>query len=195
MKKILTKEEKIKRENRKQIIVGIVLILLMILSTVGYALTSKNEEEIKKINYNGIKFKKNGDYWIFNSNGYDFISTYSPIEVENIDTSNIKLYFSEYVNNPLYFVTDYNQPDQEISRNFDRVVLRIRNACINSSNCTEDLPIKSCSEDNIIIFREPIGNESERIYQEKKCVFVVSKRENQIMYSDALLFKILGIKN
>ena len=62
-----------------------------------------------------------------------------------------------------------------------------------SEDCDKDLPIKNCSEDNVIVIKEP-EKENENIHQEEKCVYITASFENQTKYADAFLFKILGIE-
>lgn len=195
MRKIITKEEQAKKTKRNQLLVGIVLIVLMVLSTAGYALTNYEKTgTVKEVDYNGIRFIKESDYWVFNLNGYEFQTKYNPEEVKNISVSS-KTVIDNYKNKPLYFVTETTQPDFEIYRNLNgRFILRSQNACLSDKDCIGDFPIKSCSEDNIIIIKEPSENQTERIYQNGNCVFITASYANQAMYSDAFLFKILGIK-
>jgi hypothetical protein len=198
LSKIITKEEKLRKISRNQLIVGIILIGILVFSTIGYALNfeNSNESSEKLIDFNGIKFNKNQDYWTFNSQGLDFITKYNPKEIENI-TFNSFISISDYRNKPYYYVidNDNNIALSEILRNIDkRITLRSQRACLNESNCSLDLPIKSCKNDNIIIIREPINNETEKIYQQDKCTFIISKPENQTKFSDAYLFRILNIK-
>jgi len=191
IKKILSKQEETKKRTRNQLIVGTILIGLMLFSTIGYALNSdKTGSTIKKTTYNGIDFLRDGEYWQFSYNGQDFVTRYSPEEVKYIKVP-INLKLNDYSGKPLYFVSD-TQLDLEIARNLNTNVLRVQNACIEEKKCKEGLPLKDCSLDNIIIFEET-QNETGSIYQNQKCVFITANYLNQTQYSDAFLFKILGI--
>lgn len=192
MKKIITKGEQDKITYRNQIIIGLVLILLMVFSTLGYALTGRGDNEgIKKISYKGIDFiQEDSEYWSFNMQDYGFMTRYNPTETENIfffDYLNLQ----DYSNKPLYFVGT-GEPVYEISRNLNPFVLRMQEACLNEENCSENLPLKNCS-DNVIVIREPLKNENNKIYQENNCVFIIAELENQTMYSDVFLFRVLGL--
>jgi hypothetical protein len=57
MKRLVSKSERERRAKRNQIIVGIVLVFLMVLSVLGFALQGNagNQEE-DKIVYNGLEF-------------------------------------------------------------------------------------------------------------------------------------------
>jgi hypothetical protein len=191
MRKIITKEERERRNKRNYLIFGIILILILIISGFGYAFNSREEEDIKKVRYNGIEFIKDASgYWRFNINGNSFITQYNPEETKDINLLSFSS-IDNYANKPLYFVGDYNEPNFEIARNLNAFVLKSQGACLDE-NCTKDLPIKECSADNIIVINEPT-DESEGITQRENCIYIVSNIQNQTRYADAFLFKILGI--
>ncbi|MBS3075651.1 hypothetical protein J4429_04295 [Candidatus Pacearchaeota archaeon] len=196
IKNIMTREEQAKKTKRNQLIIGILLILLMAMSTVGYALsTRENKDNVNnKFRYNGIDFIKNSEYWYFNSNGQEFATRYNPKETENISVGFLYLKLNDYLNEPLYFVGNFPDANYELKRNLYPFASRIQDACINSINCSiENLPLKNCSSDNLIIIKEPVKSDKERINQEGKCIFISANLENQTIYTDAFLFKILGI--
>ena len=190
----MTREEQAKKTKRNQLIIGILLILLMTLSTVGYALSTRNENSESKIVYKNIEFIKNSEYWYFNSNGQQFVTKYNPQETENVSVGFLYLKLNDYSNEPLYFVGNFPDAGYELKRNLYPFALRIQDACIKGINCSiENLPVKNCSSDNVIIIKEPIKGDKERISQEDKCAFINANFENQTIYADAFLFKILGI--
>ncbi len=193
MRKILSRDEKDKKVRRNQLVIGMILIGVMIFGTLGYAFSGRENENSEKIEYKGIEFIKTNDYWNFNLQGYDFITKYNPQETENISFLSYSS-MNNYANKPLYLVSEFNEPNYEISRNLNPFVLRIQNACISEDDCIGNLPIKNCSADNIIIIKE-INNESpkEEIYQQDSCIFIIASLENQTRYVDSFLFKILGI--
>jgi len=194
MQKIITKEEKLKKEKRNQLIVGGILILLMLLSTLGYALTGRSDTNSSvKVNYKGISFVKNSDYWLFNYNGNDFSTSYHPEETKNISFSN-KLTLTDYTKKPLYFISESGQPNTEIARNLNNIILRFQPACLLSSDCSGNYPVKDCSQDNVIIIKRPVNNGTEKIYQSEKCVFITVNEQEETRYADAFLFSVLGIK-
>ena len=65
-------------------------------------------------------------------------------------------------------------------------------ACL-SENCSGNFPIKNCVDDKIISYREPVKGELERIYKEDNCIFIVTNSTNELKYTDAYLFDIIGI--
>lgn len=194
MRKIISRSEKYKKVRINQLIIGLILIGVMIFGTLSYAFSSKENENSEKIKYNGIEFIKTDEYWNFKLQGYNFITKYNPIEIENITFLSYSS-INNYAGKPLYFVGDFNEPNYEISRNLNPFILRAQKACLNGP-CVGNLPIKNCSADNIIIIQEPENEKEgikESIYQQDNCIFIISSIENQARYADAFLFKILGI--
>jgi len=191
MRKITTQKERDNKTKRNQLIIGIILVVVLLSSTAGFAFAGRNEETLKEINYKNIKFvQDNSGYWRFNVQGGNFITRYSPEEAQDIQFFTYTT-LNSYANKPLYFSSDFNEPNYEIARNLNSYVLRINDACLDEE-CEKNSPIKDCEIDNIIIIREPV-NETERIYQENNCVYIVADISNQTLYSNAFLYKILGI--
>lgn len=188
MRKIITIKERERKETRSKLVVGLVLVAIMILSSVGYAFYNTGREEIKKLNYGGIKFTlKEDNLWHFNIQGQEFSTLYNPEQIENI-SSFILLNIQAYAQKSLYFSYDSErQGINEINRNIGRFATRTQYVCLD--NCTENWPIKDCSE-NIIIIKESGEN---LIKQENKCIYILGKESDLLRVSDAFIFRILGI--
>lgn len=188
MQKIISREEKARKEKRNQAILGIILVGIMVLSTAGYALFSKEKKDVKKLEYKGLNFVLQEDnLWHTNIQNYDFATTYNPEETENI-TGFLTLNIQSYVGKPLYFSYDSERIGiVEIARNLERFAERINSACLD--DCKENYPVKNCSE-NIIIIKDL--NET-LIRQEDNCVYIFAKGEDVTRASDAFVFKILGL--
>jgi hypothetical protein len=203
MKKLITKSQQERINRRNQFIIGIVLMLLMVLSTLGYALMGSDifsggiENEFE---YNDVRFTQNSGIWTFILDGQSFNTRYNPKGMEDISVP-VSVTLNDYINKPLYFAEGVGEPVSEIGANLHgRFTSRTQEACLADSlneqakeRCA-NLPIKNCFQDNIIVIREPIEKETEGIRQEGKCVFITASLANQTRYSDAFLFKILGIK-
>ncbi len=185
--KIITKEEKERKVRRNQIIMGVLLIVLMVLSTVGFAFTDNfnNEEKIK---YNNVKFTKDSGYWSFNVNGNNFLTLFSPKETEDI--SSIEISIQDYIEKPLYLIGDDGEHFSEIAINLNGIVKRINRACLDEKDCKEDFPVKDCSN-NIIIFEDSKEN---MIDKKENCVFIKSGYSEFIRYTDRFLFDLLDIQ-
>jgi hypothetical protein len=184
-----------RKDNSKgnQLILGIGLIILMLFSTLGYALGGKNEDAKDVINHNGIEFiQDSSGYWKSEIQNYEFLMKYNPQEVQDIDF-NGNLVLSDLENKPLYFVGESNEPIIEIARNLERFVLRTQSACVDPNACEGDLPLKNCFEDNIVIVKEPREEEYEKIYQQGNCVFIEAHFANQTKYADKFVYDLLEV--
>jgi len=189
MRKILTQGEKEKKETRNKLIIGLVLVAIMVLSTVGYSFFSGSEDARAEMSYNGIKFVLNeNNLWQFKIQNFEFLTSFNPQETENISAPVLKT-ISDFYGKPLFFVGS-GEAKQEIERNLGDFTSRVQEACIEEKNCKEELPIKNCS-DNIIIIEE---KEDVKISQEENCVFIFSPYDEQVRAADAFIFKVLGVK-
>jgi len=199
IKKIETKGVQEKKRRTRNFLIGMVLVLIMVFSTAGYAIDvaiSNQGQKAQTVKYNGIQFNKDANgFWDFQYNGQKFITTYNPLEL-NGTKATTGLTLATYKGQVLYY--EYNQSQdgaREVLTNLwdlNQIPLRTMRACL-SDDCPVDAPVKSCTNDHIISFRTPIGNEAERVYKEDNCVFIVAKDNNQVKYSDAFLYGLLGI--
>jgi len=194
MKKIITREIKEKKETRNKVIVGSVLIILMILSTIGYSFFSGGDEAQQKIEYKGVEFVlTDNSLWQFNIGGRVFQTQYNPVDTQNISVS-VARNLDSYSGKPLFFLGE-DRGKQELARNLNSVVSRMQESCLEDYEeyCTEDSPLKDCEEDNIIIIEEIEKTEEIEIKQEENCIFISAPYQEQIRAADAFLFKILKI--
>jgi hypothetical protein len=196
MRKIISHEQRERKKRRNQIVIGIVLIVLMIFSTAGFAFvnqgsTGNNEvDELQTLTINGVVFTGYGfgNDWTFQTQGSSFITRNLPTDVDNIQFSTTNT-VGKFVNKPLYFVG--NGPGvSELARNLQNLASRVQNACIKGEEC-ENLPIKDCN-DNVIIVKEPV-DDIELIYEEDNCVYIISELNNQIRHADRYLFSLLNL--
>ena len=189
MRKIVSKSEEKSKRKRNQIIVGLILVLIMFMSVVGYSFQGSSEEKTDAFVYGNFKFVKVGDYWKTTFENYELIFSYSPKEVENIDAKVDSI--GKYSNKPLYLVSNNPLAESEIYRNMQAIVLRMQYACLEGEVCDGSLPTKTC-EDNLIIIKE---GEASSITQDENCTYIEGKPEELVKLSDEFLFKIFGIKD
>lgn len=191
-----------KKKKRNQLILGIILVLIMLFSTLGYSFIGKNEqhseEQSNLINYNGFEFANQNGYWILDNGNFKFVFKYNPKEIEKLNYSSYEIKKANYYSNkPLYIFSESFEAEQEISTNLYPFVQRMQHACLNSSSfkekCDENLPVKSC-ENNFIIISSENSSSSTNILQNKSCVFINGPFENLTKITDEFLFNVLGIK-
>jgi len=191
MRKIKTQKEADHKKKQKQIIVGIVLIGLMVVSTAGFALIrgssnnhSKGKQENSKVIEKGLTFYRQGEIWRVTIDGKVFGFQYLPSEVSNISVKgfyNLEMYTYQ----PLYYTRE-DSGVIEILNNIGNYALRSQGACLNESSCKGNLPVKNC-DNNIIITKT--GNKTS-VYNDKNCVYLVG---NSIKAADAFLYKVLKV--
>jgi hypothetical protein len=191
MRAIESKKEIEKRNRKNQWIIGGILIVIMLGSTFGIIVNSfgNNNSNTAKVEYNGYKFVNQNDYWTTTIGSYNFIFRYNPTQVEKIN-SNIA-YVNNYSGVPVYISSEDYVSEVEIYQNLGNIVQRFQRACLEEKGCAENIPIKDCAN-NFIIIRK--ANES-RISQNQSCVFIQGPQENLTAVTDEFLFKILGIEN
>ena len=83
MHKIISESKEAKRKSKNQLIIGLILIGIMLLSVIGYSFQREEKNSGEKINYNEFEFVKQGDYWVVNIDGNDFTFKYNPEETED----------------------------------------------------------------------------------------------------------------
>lgn len=178
----MTRAEVEKSNKRKQIILGAVLILLLVVSTAGFSWLSKDEEKSGVVEERGIKFYSQNEMWRTQIGESLFSFSYLPSEVENLTISgNYSL--ESYYSQPLYF-NKLEEGAVEMLNNLNNYILRYQKACAEEP-CEEDLPFKDCTN-NFIIF---IDGEDE-VYREENCVYIVG---DPVKGVDAFLYKVLNI--
>jgi hypothetical protein len=191
MRKIVSKKQEDKKRKRNQLAVGGVLILIMFMSVLGYSIGKDQNNSNEKVTYNGFNFIKEDNLWILNKDNFKFYFQYNPNEVEKISTT-LKL-LDKYTDKPLYVYSANSETEAEIYRNlfyYNKIVQRIQNACPEGEKCSSELPIKTCS-DNFIIIKE---SNSSSVKQDNNCVFIEGKSEDLIKIIDSFLFKITGVQ-
>lgn len=187
MRRLVSKEEEERKRKRNQTILVLFLAFIMVLSTVGFAIQgnggdsgiSENEAE-----YNGYKFINQNGLWVLGG----FVFQNLPQKVPDIG-SGLKS-ASNYQEKPAYIYSEDETAEIEIAVNLGQIALRIQKACPEGTNCTEELPVKTCA-DNLIIIKE---SNASLINQSNNCVYIQGSKEDLIALADQFLFKILGIK-
>lgn len=196
--KIISHGEKERKEIRNKRIMVIFIGLIMVLSSASFAFLSfdKTESGITKKTYNDVEFTKDQyGYWAFTIQDYSFQTLFTPDEVENI-TVNIVKGFADYYGKPLYFGIDnitsasFNG-NAELSRNLDNYITKTQFSCL-SDKCTENYPIKNCTTDSVITFRE--SEKASSIKNEEGCVAIEYLAGEEEKAADAFIFRILGLR-
>lgn len=192
MKRLTSKKEEQKKAKRNQLIIGVALVGLMVLSVFGIIANSfGKEEESDEVNYNGYLFEESNGFYILTLGQDQFYFKSNPLELKDLEyESNYSKLITNYVSFPLYLDSKDQLSYSELYQNLISYVQKIQPACLNEEDCAnQDYPIKTC-QDSLIIIRE---SENNNIYQEENCIFIEGKKEDLIKLTDKFLFKIIGI--
>ncbi|MEM4703043.1 MAG: hypothetical protein QXP53_00970 [Candidatus Pacearchaeota archaeon] len=204
LKPLETKEMQEKRIKKRNIIFGVIIAVIMIAGTVGWALSGR--EKTNQEEYNGFKFIKQENYWqtsvsIYGSN-FLLRTSYLPREVENITSKSRTLSLEKIYGKTLYVVLDSaieQEPVRELALNLQNFVERIQIAC--SENVSEesisfcsDKPVKGCDdatlENAIIVFEE---KNLTKLEYKAGCLQIQAQESDFLRASDKALFLIFGI--
>ncbi len=182
MRKIKSQAEIDKKKKRNQIIIGVILVGLMMFSTIGYSLMDKGGSTTKTVKYAGLNFISTNGIWTIE--GTQMYFNHLPTELGNVSIEgNYSL--ESYSNQTLYFV-NYSGAGELLINNLQGKIARYQEACLDSA-CGQDLPVKNCSKDLVIVFSSSTEN---RVYQKDKCVFIGGDYTQGV---DAFVYKLFGI--
>jgi hypothetical protein len=83
MKKLISKTQQKKIQQRNQLIAGSILVLLMVFSTVAYSFMDNNsssDSSSSSLVYNGVSFSESSGYYVGEKYGYTIILSNNPKE-------------------------------------------------------------------------------------------------------------------
>ncbi len=192
MRKIETKREREGKRRRNQIIVGVVLVFVMLFSTLGFAFQNfyftggdaDSDSSEGKVTYNDFEFTNVNGLWVLGN----FVFKNTPQQVQDVGTGLKSI--DNYQGKPLYIYSENEEAEIEVYVNLGQVAERVQKACIEGEECSTNLPVKTCT-DNFIIIKQ---TNNTVIRQENNCVYIEGTQENLVALADQFLFKILGIK-
>jgi len=190
IRRLTSKHDEDKRKKKNQIVVGVVLVFLMLLSTLGYSFgtnLSQQNQQGAIVNYNGYEFSYFNGLWSLNIGGTIFSFINSPATA--FKTNSTLKSLTNYYGKPLYIYSENAEAEAEISRNLFGVSEEITPACIGGATCGEGIQIKTC-EDNFIIIKE---TKEASISQENGCIFLYGPPESLTRVTDGFLLKIIGV--
>ncbi|MEK6889338.1 MAG: hypothetical protein AABW80_04495 [Nanoarchaeota archaeon] len=175
-----TGEEKTKSNAQ---ILGLLLLTLLVVSTVGFAFVSRpagSDVGNSEANTQQQGQEANG-YYSIDLGGKKAYFSYDSDTIKEIPVE-INMSANEYVGQVIY----YNKGEalrQEIAINIGQFAGRVQEACY--GQCEEDLPEKNCN-DLLIVWNKTGEN---NVKQENKCVFI----NGDLRAVDAFLYKIFEL--
>lgn len=195
MKKTLSKRERKKAEQKKQLIVGLILVSLMVFSTIAYSLSSRDSDKTTqtKFMYKGVLFFEQGEYFIATDGNFQLLIFNDPRENKFLQEELPEVSIDNFFNFPLYLDSEYYLLNSAIAENLgpntNGVSSRVQLACIDEEDCAEELPIKNCQE-NIIVIRE---SNASKITKEENCIFISGNIDELPSLVDTFIQTLFGI--
>ena len=192
MRRLVSQEEEARKKKKNQTILVLFLAAIMVMSTIGFAIQSNSGTNTgtgtsgNEVEYNGYKFTNQNGLWVLGS----FVFQNLPGDVPNLGTG-IKG-TNNYQGKPAYIYSEDSLAEAEVALNLGQIALRVQKACPEgeNTNCPSDLPVKTCS-DNFIIIKE---SNTSLISQDNNCVYIGGQKTELVALADQLFFKILGVK-
>jgi|SRR3989338_2067756 len=169
MKSLETQSTREAREQKRKRIIGISLLIIMVLSTAGYAFASFQGNREPEPIVTGTQLKV-GDRTFALVNSKDSISS--------IDVP-VSLRLQDYVGKQLYLDSNFPAGSYEIISTIGAFSEKIQDACYGS--CDKNLPEKDCSSLMIILN----SSSASKVWQNESCVFI----EGDLRAVDAFIYK------
>lgn len=182
MRKILTAEQIEKRDKKRARLLTILMLVLLLGSTAGYAFFSGTSDKASKSS-NGLQ--QIGNQWVLTSNGTQFAFSSSPDSAREVNISSLIYDLNSYYQKPLYIVSNSSYAAYEIASTLGKFASRAQEACY--GNCTLDLPQKNCTTDLLVVYNESLIEN--KVYQKDNCVFI----DGNMTAVDAFLYKVMGL--
>lgn len=170
----MTQVERETRDRRRTRILGILLLLIMVGSTAGYAFILYQSNTSNNVENNDQQEPINNEPTLSLSYGFDAVSDI-PV--------NISFILQEYAGKTVYIDSEDSASFNEIARIFEQQSSRVQAACY--GRCKKNLPEKNCSEMLVVVNSAAMNP---RVRQQESCVFV----DGDIKAVDAFLYRLAG---
>lgn len=213
MRKLMTKEEERKKQKRNQTVVGIILIGVLVLSVFGMFANSLGDnggnEDTQATEYNGYTFVNQNQMWISEIGEKELAINNNPSEIEEEFIENIKYEgdlkkIEEYPEKTLYLYSEDPMAKNKMYMNFHEDVSRMQEACpdksiyenqseLENTECDENLPIKDCSENFIIIKKSDSSSTESKIVQKENCLVITGSPADLPKLTDIALLEMAEV--
>lgn len=190
LKKIETREERLRREKRRNLFVAIAMIVILMGSAFGIALSSFGTEVQPEVeNYKGFDLTKIGNYYILTIQNIGFSFLIDPRTLPDLDVDvNLQKSLTEYVSEELFLYSTDPASTGEIKRNFGLFTTEMTEICT-PEKCDES---EINCEKNTIVIKESDEN---KIYEDGNCTYVVGDKNALLELTDEFILQSIGLGN
>jgi hypothetical protein len=184
-----------KGNKAKQIIMGVVIALLMILSTFGIIIGNQTND----MRYNGYKFEYNGNQVFTKINGKEMVFYSLPSQSDFINVSST---IPNKIRESYMVMLTFNPADQvniqlievvrfDLSQYLDKAIL---NGVLNASASYPDLTIITCAnatlQTPVIIMNM---SDTAGIVEADNCIYINARGTEFLRMRDRLLYSYFGV--
>ena len=189
IRRLTSKEDGKKKKKRNQIVVSVILAGIMLFSTLAYSFGANPGQQETTVTYNGYDFTYLNGLWNLNLGANVFSFANNPNAAYKVE-SDVKLLI-DYSAKPLYFYSENLDAESEIYRNLYPIVRAIGDVCpAENSSCGENLPVKTCSDNFIIIKNSTVV----KVEQKDGCVFIEGPAQDLTKIADGFVLKVIGVQ-
>lgn len=181
MQSILEKDDVEEKRKRSVRYVSIFLLLIMVVSSLGYAFFSNPDIESGESEGANADFFEDQGYWAakFNSDVIHFSNSKEDIKgIEVLMNKSLNDYYQQTI-----YADDNQALLQELSLSLGKYA-SIQPGCL--GKCEKNIPEKNCSSNFILWNSSIIEN---KVKQEEKCIII----EGDLKAVDAFLYKLFGL--
>lgn len=179
MNRIGADKQREEKQKRNLGIVGLILLGLMVLSTVGYAFSAR--QTAQPVSPSSSTGQTPDGLWQVTVDGHIFTFQYDPNELKNItDTTSVTR--DTYRNKQVYIDSTNPAITNTLGSFLSVYAARVQEGC--NGPCERDIPEKNCTSDIIVVWRDMPTN---RIRQEEQCVII----EGDLRTVQAFLYHLL----
>lgn len=193
IKRIETRQDKVKKDRKKQWLLAGILILVMLGSVFGVIVNSfGTNSQQPEMTYNGFIFiNENGVYSTQVGNSRFYFS-YNPKDIDSLAKEvSMEKTLQDYSGKSLYVSSVDFSSYGEIRGNLQNYAAGVQEACLQGEECTnESLPKKTCL-DNMIVIKY---SEKNRIYESSNCIYIEGKEKDLLKLTDEFLLQLIGVK-
>jgi len=176
----------------KKVIISIFIIVVMVLSVLGFMLGNNEDSTITNngLNYNNFKFARINEKYILDKNGKQYYFDYFPDELQNITVPSFTITSPKY-----YFIFTPGEKDinmeysmQKLQYSLSQFNIMIVLACDSEENCP-DIPIKDCNDYSFYFKR----SENNTISFDENCIILEGDNQFLSQAVDKINYKLLGV--
>jgi hypothetical protein len=188
IRKIRTQDSIEREKKRNQLVIGIVMTVLIVLSSAGYAIMSREDSSTRtqKVTYGNLVFQSINGYWQTQLGNKVLYFNNLPQNVSEIPLT-INITLNDYSGKTVYIVNN-NPAASSLATSLEGITSRIQEACLNETDCIEkNVPLKDCS--SYLIVYETAQNNS--IEMKDKCIYL--RGDDFFALTDKLVYRLFNI--